>query len=223
MPRTYLPMSRYAYTYNAIESGHPSVLKLHKASRRLNPPAMSTSRLLRHQPFKALYLLYALFSTALIRVPWWCIRYLRPQNRPRASWSFLQAVLVDLHREVLFPVVLDLGYREAPPKMDKKLQDAQAVWIDGLADNSPAFCGEVRRAANINGVRPEKVLAFWVFNPGTGVPEDLKAKDGEKVAIHMHSGAFIVSELVPLMRPLVLLTGFTARWGADIRRTRRRT
>ncbi|KAI0699894.1 Alpha/Beta hydrolase protein [Cerioporus squamosus] len=132
-------------------------------------------RLLRYQPFKGLYLFY-LLSTSLVRVPWWCIYYLRPQNRPRASWSLWQAVLVDLHREILFGIVLDIGYREPPPKVDRELEDAQAV----------------RRAATVNGVRPEKVLAFWLFEPGAGVPENLKAKEGEKVAMHMHSGAFIM-------------------------------
>ncbi|RDX41088.1 alpha/beta-hydrolase [Lentinus brumalis] len=165
--------------------------------------------LLRYQPFKGLYLLYVL-ATALVRVLWWCIRYLRPHNRPRSSWSLWQAVLVDLHREVLFPIVLDIGYREAAPQVDQELTDTQAVWIEGLADNSTAFCGEIRRAANINGVRPEKVLAFWLFKPGTGTSVDLKAKEGEKVAMHMHGGGFIMGSGHPENAAVQLSVGLVA-------------
>lgn len=157
------------------------------------PKSPAMGRLLRYQPFKGLYLAYVLLSTVFVRIPWWCTRYLLPQNRPRAPWSLWQAVLVRLHRTVLFQIVLDVGLQEPPPKVDGKLKDAKAVWIEGLADNSPAFCGEVRRAASINRVRPEKVLAFWLFKPGTGVPADFKAKEGEKVVIYTHSGGFVVS------------------------------
>lgn len=149
----------------------------------------------RRQPFKTFYIIYLLTTTALIHLPYLCIRYALPRMRPTASWSLKRSILVAAYREIIvrLPAKLGLDASHKPPTSNDELKGASFVWIDGLNGDTDAFCGELRRAAGITGVEPTKVLAYWIFRPGTTIPEDLKATVGEKVILYIHGGAFVVS------------------------------
>ena len=150
--------------------------------------------LLRRQPFKTLYIAYLFTSTLLFRLPYWCIRYAIPWMRPRRSWSLRKSITVALYRDVLthLPEKLGLDASHHPPKSDDELRGAKYIRIEGLRVDSPEFCGELRQAANRTGMRSQDVPAYWIFRPGTSVPKDPKAAEGEKVVLHIHGGSFHV-------------------------------
>ncbi|KAI1795806.1 alpha/beta-hydrolase [Ganoderma leucocontextum] len=155
--------------------------------------------LTRRQPFKTFYIIYLLTTTALVHLPYLCIRYALPRARPTTSWSFKRSILVAVYREIIMglPTKLGLDASHKPPKSNVELKAASFLWIEGLSGDSDAFCGELRRATGINGVQPTKVLAYWIFRPGTAIPQDLKATEGEKVALYIHGGAFILGSAHP--------------------------
>ena len=86
-----------------------------------------------------------------------------------------------------------IRYSHDPPKSDDELQNAKFVWIEGLKEDSEAFCGEIRAAAGVTGVHPARIGAYWFLKPGLSAPADVHAKPGEIVAMHIHGGAFHVS------------------------------
>ncbi|KAI0748180.1 alpha/beta-hydrolase [Daedaleopsis nitida] len=161
----------------------------------MGPPVTWTRR----QPFKSLYIVYLLTSVTFVRLPWWCVWYLPRSHRPRPSWPLKRCIIVTAYREILTKLALQLGIDASrpPPKSDDELKNAKFVWIDGLTEDSEVFCGELRRAADINNVHPTKVAAYWMFKSGTSVPTDLKAKEGELVALHIHGGAFYLGSAHP--------------------------
>ncbi len=150
---------------------------------------------IRRQPFKGLYLAYILGSTVFVRLPFWTITYLPRRNRPSPKWSLLRSIIVVAYRSIITKLAVEVGSKTShdPPESDDELKDAKFVWIDGLTEESDAFCGEVRRAAGVSGVKPSKVGGYWFLKPGAPSPTDMKAKPGEVVAMHIHGGAFHVS------------------------------
>ena len=150
--------------------------------------------LTRRQPFKTFFIVYLLVTTIFIHLPYLCIRYALPWARPARSWSLKRSILVATYREIMIklPAKLGLDASRKPPKSNDELRGASFVWIEGLSKESVAFCGELRRAAGTTGVQPTKVLGYWIFRPGTTIPEDLKATESEKVTLYIHGGAFIV-------------------------------
>lgn len=62
----------------------------------------STSRFgLKRQPTKALYLVYHLLSTILLRYPFWIITNLPRSARPHASWSLKKCVMFKLYKHMV--------------------------------------------------------------------------------------------------------------------------
>ncbi|KAI0374968.1 alpha/beta-hydrolase [Pilatotrama ljubarskyi] len=154
--------------------------------------------LLRRQPFKGLYLAYFVFSTLLVRVPLWFIWFLPRSNRPRATWSIMRCIRVmNLRMLMGLPIKLGLKSSRDIPKSDDELKNAKFVWIEGLSEDSEAFCGEVRKAAAIAGVKPARIPAYWFSKPGSLVLKDLKAKAGERTVLHIHGGAFHLGSAHP--------------------------
>ncbi|KAI0331137.1 alpha/beta-hydrolase [Cubamyces sp. BRFM 1775] len=153
---------------------------------------------LRYQPLKGLYLAYLAVTFFLIRVPLWYLWFLRQKNRPRASWSISKCIRVMAYRELTtLPVKLGLNSRYPVPKSDDELKDARVVWVDGLAEDSPAFCGDVRSFASTAGVQPARIPAYWFLKPGTFPPKDMKAQAGERTVLYIHGGAFHLGSAHP--------------------------
>ncbi|TFK89473.1 alpha/beta-hydrolase [Polyporus arcularius HHB13444] len=155
--------------------------------------------IIRRQPFKGLYLAYILGSTVFVRLPFWTITYLPRRNRPSPKWSLLRSIIVVAYRSIITKLAVEVGSKTShdPPELDDELKDAKFVWIDGLTEESDAFCGEVRRAAGVSGVKPSKVGGYWFLKPGAPSPTDTKAKPGEVVAMHIHGGAFHLGSAHP--------------------------
>ncbi|RPD63814.1 alpha/beta-hydrolase [Lentinus tigrinus ALCF2SS1-6] len=155
--------------------------------------------LTRRQPFKGLYLAYILASTVFVRVPLWSITYLPRHNRPSPTWSLLRCIIVAAYREVMTKLAVQARLKTShdPPKSDDELKDAKFVWLEGLTEDADVFCGEIRAAAGVTGVRPAKVAAYWFLKPGVSIPADMKAKPGEIVVMHIHGGAFHLGSAHP--------------------------
>ncbi|KAI0636897.1 alpha/beta-hydrolase [Trametes polyzona] len=154
--------------------------------------------LLRYHPFKGLYLIYLGLSTFLIRVPLWFIWFMPRSNRPKASWPISRCIRVMFLRQLtVLPTRVGLKSTYDVPKSDDELKNAKFVWIEGVSENADALCGEVRRAAEVNGVKPARVPAYWHIKPGSTVPQDLKARPGELTVIHIHGGAFHLGSAHP--------------------------
>ncbi|KAH9946056.1 alpha/beta-hydrolase [Epithele typhae] len=144
---------------------------------------MSKPRLTHRQPFKGFYVVYLAVSYTLVRLPLWCIKYSPKKNRPRSSWTLKRYITVATYRE------LNLSTSHPFPTSDKELKNAKFLFIDGIGSASDAFCGEVQRAAQITGVTPDS-------GPGTDIPPTL-AQPGERVALHIHGGAFFLGSAHP--------------------------
>nr|VWO98772.1 Mannitol dehydrogenase [Ganoderma boninense] len=168
--------------------------------------------LTRRQPFKTFYIVYLLITIIFFHLPYLCIRFALPRSRPARSWSLKRSILVTVYREILIklPTKLGLDASRKPPKSNDELRGASFVWIEGLDKDSDAFCGELRKAASVTGVQPGKVLAYWIFRPGTVVPQNLKATEGEEVALYIHGGAFILGSAHPDSETCTLSHGILA-------------
>ena len=52
------------------------------------------------QPLKALYILYELLTTLLLRIPFWFVLNARPSWRARPAWSLSRVVWVQVLRRI---------------------------------------------------------------------------------------------------------------------------
>ncbi|KAI9064513.1 alpha/beta-hydrolase [Trametes sanguinea] len=172
-------------------------------------------QLLRYQPFKGLYLTYFFSTLLLVRVPLWLIWFLPARNRPRASWSITHCICIMGIRK-LMSLPRELGVRKkhsVPPPAEGPLKNAKLVWIEGLSENSDVFCGEVRKAAAITGVKPVDIAAYWFYKPGSALLGDVKAKPGERTFLHLHGGAFHLGSARPDSTTANITRGLLAHSG----------
>jgi hypothetical protein len=56
--------------------------------------------LFRVEPFRTLFLVHKAAAVLLVKLPFWGLFYLRRQNRPRASWSWVKTIVLRILREV---------------------------------------------------------------------------------------------------------------------------
>jgi len=151
--------------------------------------------LLLYQPFKSLYTLYFFADLLLFKVPLWLIYYSRRANRPRNSWTLTRSVMVRVIRAVVaLPQRIGFSNRDLSkdvPQSKLKKFDARFVRVDGLEDSE--LVGEIRDFAEQAGVQPVSVPCFWLRRGIKWIPEHEKAGEDEKVILHIHGGAFLVS------------------------------
>jgi acetyl esterase/lipase len=78
------------------------------------------------------------------------------------------------------------------PQSELKKSNSRFVRIDGLEDSE--IVGEIRDFAKQAGIQPVSVPCFWFLKKGfEWVPRHEKAGEDEKVILHIHGGAFLVS------------------------------
>ena len=147
--------------------------------------------LLKYQPLKGLYFVYFASSLVFVKVPFWFLRYLSPSSRPRPTWTLKRAIIVRTIQE-LFSMKVPPGRKKRDPLAevpDSSLVDAKFVWVEPVPDE--LFTGEIRRIAEITGVKPAKIAGYWLLKKGSTWAGP-KANPGEKIVLHMHGGAFHV-------------------------------
>ena len=152
-------------------------------------------KLLLYQPFKSLYTLYFFADLLLFKVPLWLIYYSRHANRPRSSWTLTRSVLVRVIRAVVaLPQKVGVSNRDLSrdvPQWELMWFNARFVRVNGMEDSE--VVGEIRDFAEQAGVQPVSVPCFWLRRGIKWIPEHEKAGEDEKVILHIHGGAFLVS------------------------------
>jgi hypothetical protein len=145
------------------------------------------------QPLKAFYIIFFFVTAIFFRIPFWFIRALVPAWRQRPSWTFTRSFQLSITRGTVFflfdvgPDVLKVLEDDPDPSMDAGSIAASKlglVWVDGLP--SEMIKGEVAKMAEVNGVHPARVPAYWYGNRADDGKHAQKAVDGEKVLYQFH-------------------------------------
>ena len=150
--------------------------------------------ILRHQPFKAIYLSYVYSSLLFLKLPVYSVLYLVPYFRPRASWTYGRALFVRVFSTVFVASfnTLSLGlFRQDPRKLAKEADKVGLVWIDAAPE---LVIGDVKKYAEINKVEPAQMAGYWYGkrDPETGLAGQPAGPD-EKVVLCFHCQYIILS------------------------------
>jgi hypothetical protein len=167
------------------------------------------TKLLHTRPFGFLYLLYRLLLVAT-KVPFWTALYFAGINKPRPSWSLKKALLSSIIRDLIGMCCVrglskhyltTFWYIDAPSKIGrtrgrnytkevvaKDCLDAHFIWVDAVPPN--LIVGDIKRLAQACGAESVRIPAY-----GFGRWDSTRdlARDGEKVILNLHGGAYIVS------------------------------
>ncbi|KAF8135694.1 Alpha/Beta hydrolase protein [Boletus edulis] len=140
------------------------------------------------QPWKGLYLGYG-FSTTLLQVPLWTLRYMLPSARPFPSWSLGHTIAVQLSRCVAHISSITGGIVGLPThRATLPTPDAEAVWIDGTPHLVTA---ELETWAYVAKVEPERIPGYWYGrNDGSKKPTT-PIPPGQRVFYFLHGGGYI--------------------------------
>ena len=143
--------------------------------------------LLRHQPLKFLYLSYVVASLLFVKLPLWTVYCLLPALRPRPSWPLARALLVWSLREIVTAVFNTASFKSArtDPRVPQKqsAQELGLVWIDATPE---LVVGEVKRFAEINRVKAERVAGYWFGKRDEKNGIGQTAEPDEKVILNFH-------------------------------------
>lgn len=145
------------------------------------------STLVRHQPFKAIYIAYFTFVFIFFRLPYHILLSILPWTRPRSSWTARRAILVRSLQDIV-PVVFDTASfnvaRIDPHSFSKVQDEVGLVWIDAKPE---LIVGEIKEMAEMNKVDVEHVAGYWYGkrDPETGKVGQRAAPD-EKVMYALH-------------------------------------
>ena len=93
-------------------------------------------------------------------------------------------------KDIIGANVFKVASKEVDPleqvKKGAALKDAKVVCLEPISDQ--LFCGEVRRVAEMTGVRPTRRAGYWLLKKDSKWAGE-KAKPGEKTVLYMHGGA----------------------------------
>ena len=151
----------------------------------MEPTVIVEPNVLRHQPLKAIYLLYTVCKVVVF-VPWWSIKYtLFPFSRPRRSWSVSRAVATKFTQLMLHCLFSTGSFPSLTPDgaLFEKDPKSGFVWVQ---PREYVLIEDWEEAAKLNGVRPERVPGFWYGKRDAKGGVGQLASDGEKVVYHIH-------------------------------------
>ena len=138
--------------------------------------------LLRHQPLKAIYVLFVL-GFELIRLPYLILKYLKPKGRPHPDWTFQQALATRMVSSFILHFSLVQG--NSPIPLAPGAEKERFVRIKPAA--SDLYKGPLR---SNNDVQPAEIGATWYPRP-LSAAED---KSNVKVMLHIHGGGFVLGD-----------------------------
>ncbi|KAJ6587015.1 Alpha/Beta hydrolase protein [Mycena vulgaris] len=142
----------------------------------------------RHQPLKALYLLYELLI-ALVRIPYWALIAIPPAWRPRKSWTWTRTVQVKLVRHITAmanmagPLMVSPSYLALVPGVG-----FHSVWVEPVALD--LVVGKLEMWAAVADVSPVKLPGYWIHKPRSTINLEAPTMPGEKIAYCLHGGAY---------------------------------
>lgn len=165
----------------------------------------------RHQPFKAIYLAFAIASI-ILRLPIWILISLVPAFRGRSSWTLGRAVLVKAAR-VYFGAIFTTGAFELgridPQRFAKKEQEVGLVWIDATPD---LIQGDIKKYAQANKVSAVHVPAYLFGERDSNGRVGQPAKPDEKVILAFHSGGWVMGDASPIGVSAPMMKDMLAQW-----------
>ncbi|CAE6434405.1 unnamed protein product [Rhizoctonia solani] len=152
------------------------------------------TKLLHVQPLGFLYLLYRR-TLVLIKLPFWTALYFAGINKPRASWTLKKTLLFNAIRDILdapSKTGNDRGRVYTNEVAAKDCLDARFIWVDSV--QSELIVGEVKRLAQACGAQSVRIPAY-----GFGKWDSARdlARDGEKIILNLHGGAYIAGTAHP--------------------------
>ncbi|KAJ7287438.1 Alpha/Beta hydrolase protein [Mycena rebaudengoi] len=142
----------------------------------------------RHQPFKAVYLIYQLVNT-FVRLPFWALAALPRSARPRKSWSWKRTMSVRLmqHLQSISTMVGPLDV--SPSYLALVPGDGfHGVWVEPVS--SDLVVGQLKVYAAVSDVAPVRLPGYWLHSPGSTIDLAAPLMPGEKVVYALHGGAY---------------------------------
>ncbi|KAI0309814.1 alpha/beta-hydrolase [Amylostereum chailletii] len=156
------------------------------------------------QPLKGAFLLWTVFSTLLIYLPYWLISSLKPSWRPRSSWGWGRVFGVHV-LQVFVHSAFKTGLPAAAQSSEtaeKAAKDTGFVW---LAPTPDLVVGEIKTIAESNDVQVQRVPAYWYGSRGSNGEVGQKAGQDEKIVYQLHGGGYVMGHAGPkdLMNPAI--------------------
>lgn len=154
------------------------------------------------QPFKTLYITYLVTSLVLVKLPWWSLYFIRKDNRPSPTWSWKTCMGTRLIRSI-YPflirggLITSLQAHNLPPMSNDKIKEmgfnCHSVWVPPVEDED--LCGEIKEWKRKNDVTSVSIPGYWWKGQERNAASvgDFPPTPGEKVVIHFHGGAYVVS------------------------------
>ncbi|KAL9094922.1 MAG: hypothetical protein Q9165_002872 [Trypethelium subeluteriae] len=140
-----------------------------------------------YQPFKALWVLFAV-STTLIRLPLWTLLYLVPSLRPNPHWTLRQALGTRLVRLVLYQS--SLVQVKTPTSLTPGAEKSRFITID--PSSSPRSTSLFKGILTSDpAIRPLPLGATWY--PRAPTPSEA-ASTSTFTVLHLHGGAFVLGD-----------------------------
>lgn len=155
-----------------------------------------------HQPFKALYTVFFILTTAFLYLPFQALKNISRRGRGRQSWSWKRSMTVVFFRRCISYIInTHVILTKTPPVKEPKVKHSKFVWLHPEAylaappegaslQASPDFRGEIVRAMELQGVVPERISGYWYFSKGTSQHRATQAVPKEPLLFHLHGGAY---------------------------------
>ncbi|KAJ1308505.1 hypothetical protein OPQ81_004209 [Rhizoctonia solani] len=152
------------------------------------------TKLLHVRPFGFLYLLYRR-ALVLLKIPFWTALYFVGVNKPRPSWTLKKTLVLNAIRDVIDAPSRTGNTRGRDYTKEvaaKDCQDACFIWVDGVPPELTV--GEIKRLAQVCGAQPVRIPAYGFGKWGSARDP---ARDGEKIILNLHGGAYIAGTAHP--------------------------
>ncbi|QRV95091.1 carbohydrate esterase family 10 protein [Ceratobasidium sp. AG-Ba] len=173
------------------------------------------SDLTRTEPFKTFFVCYKLGYIVLM-LPFRVLFYARRANRQRQSWSLKKSVIISSLTGIT-DITVRIGYflgrnvNEEVPAHECK--DARFIWVDPV---SPKLIqGQLKKFAEACHAQSIRIPAYgfgdWNVEP-RGEP---LAKDGERIVLHFHGGAYVFGTAHPEDMTANISRGLI-EWGSGV-------
>lgn len=136
------------------------------------------------------------YTGLLLKLPLWGLWYLPRSNRPCQSWSWVRTIFVRVaHYGWEIPLrsgrLLDRDItKEVHPK---DCMGTKFIWIEPVAQS--LIQGEIQGYAERAGAKPCRIPSYGFGEWGQGAPP--LARDGEKIVMHCHGGAYVTRTAHP--------------------------
>ncbi|CAK5281564.1 unnamed protein product, partial [Mycena citricolor] len=151
------------------------------------PPALNYAPY-RHQPAKAVFLLWQLCS-AVLRIPYYALSSAIPSSRPRQSWTFRRAFRVKLLR-YLSSLGLYVGYiMKVPDHLALKLgPEYHGLWVEPVDITS--LPGNLKRWAAAADISAVRLPGYWIHRKDAKIELGAPLMPGEKILYALHGGGY---------------------------------